>query len=52
MNNSSQDKKLKHKSLMMRSQERSDYKLEPAKALDMFAAVISVVAAILVWLYI
>ncbi len=52
MNNGSQDKKLKHKSFMMRSQERSDYKLEPAKALDIFAGVISVVAAVLVWLYI
>lgn len=36
----------------MRNQERSDYKIEPAKALDVLAAVISVVAAALVWLYI
>ncbi len=47
-----EEKKLKHKSLMMRSQERSDYKIEPAKALDMIAGIISVVAAVLVWLYI
>ena len=52
MNNNFQEKKLKHKSLLMRSQERSDYKIEPAKALDIFAAVVSIVAAVLVWLYI
>ena len=50
--NNSQDKNLKHKSFLMRTQERTDYKVEPAKALDVLAAVISVVAAALVWLYI
>ena len=52
MNNGSNDKKLRIKSLQMRSQERSDYKLEPARALDVFAGIVSIVAAILVWLYI
>ena len=50
--NNSQEKKLKHKSFLMRAQERSDYKVEPAKALDVLAAIISVVAAALVWLYV
>lgn len=50
--NSSQDKKLKHKSFLMRTQERTDYKVEPAKALDVIAAIVSVVAAALVWFYI
>lgn len=50
--NNSQEKKLKHKSFLMRSQERTDYKVEPAKALDVLAAIVSVVAAALVWLYI
>ena len=49
--NNEHDKKLKHKSFLMRSQERSDYKIEPAKALDIVAAVVSIVAAVLVWLY-
>ena len=40
MNNNSQEKKLKHKSFLMRSQERTDYKVEPAKALDFVAAII------------
>ena len=47
-----QEKKLKHKSFLMRSQERSDYKIPPAKVLDTVAAVLSVIAAVLVWLYI
>lgn len=51
MNNST-EKKLKHKSFLMRSQERTDYKVEPAKALDIIAALVSTAAAILVWLYI
>ena len=50
--NNSQEKKLNHKSFLMRSQERTDYKVEPAKALDVLAAIVSVVAAALVWLYI
>ena len=50
--NSSQDKKLKHKSFLMRTQERTDYKVEPAKALDIIAAIVSLVAAALVWFYI
>lgn len=50
--NSSQDKKLKHKSFLMRTQERTDYKVEPAKALDVIAAIVSLVAAALVWFYI
>lgn len=50
--NNSQEKKLKHKSFLMRSQERSDYKIEPAKALDVLAAVISLAAAVLAWIYI
>jgi hypothetical protein len=33
----------------MRAQERTDYKVEPAKALDVLAAIVSVVAAALVW---
>lgn len=49
--NNSQEKKLKHKSFLMRSQERSDYKIEPARALDIFAAVISIICAVLAWLY-
>ena len=48
--NNGQDKKLKHKSFMMRSQDRTDYKIEPSKALDIFAAAISIVAAVLIWL--
>lgn len=50
--NGSQEKKLKHKSFLMRQQERTDYKVEPAKALDVVAAIISVVAAALVWFYV
>ena len=50
--NNSQEKKLKHKSFLMRAQERTDYKIEPAKGLDVIAAIVSVVAAALVWLYI
>jgi len=50
--NSSQDKKLKHKSFLMRTQERTDYKVEAAKALDVIAAIVSLVAAALVWFYI
>ena len=50
--NDSQDKNLKSKSFLMRSQERTDYKVEPAKALDIFAAFVSIVAAVLFWLYV
>jgi hypothetical protein len=50
--NNSPDKKLKHKSFLMRAQERTDYKVQPSKMLDMLAGAISVIAAALVWLYI
>lgn len=52
MNNNSQEKKLRHKSFLMRSQERTDYKIEPAKALDFVAAIVSLAAAVAVWLYV
>ena len=53
MNNTQGDeRKLRHKSFLMRSQERNDYKLEPSKALDIVAAIVSFVAAVFVWLYI
>ena len=52
MNGHHDNKKLKRKSFLMRSQERSDYKLEPAKALDVFAAAVSLLFAVLVWLYV
>jgi hypothetical protein len=48
--NNGQDKKLKHNPFIMRSQDRTDYKIEPSKALDILAAAISVVAAVLIWL--
>ena len=43
--------KLKHKSFLMRPQERSDYKVKPARVLDVIAAVLSIAAAVLVWIY-
>ena len=48
--NNGHDSKLKYISHLMRSQDRSDYKIEPSKALDIVAAVLSAVAAVLVWL--
>ncbi len=35
---------------IFRTSERSDYKLEPARGLDIFAAIISFVAAVIVWI--
>lgn len=51
MNGSQDNRKLKHKSFLMRPQERADYKIEPAKGLDVFAALVSLAFAVLVWLY-
>ena len=49
--NSGQDKKLKHKSFLMRSDARSDFKIKKSAALDVTAIVISVIAAFLVWVF-
>ena len=48
--NNGHDKKLRHISFIMRAQDRTDYKIEPSRALDIVAAVVSAVAAVLVWL--
>ena len=53
MNNSGngQEKKLKHKSFLMRSDSRSDFKIKKSAALDVTAIVLSVLAAFLVWVF-
>lgn len=45
-----QDKKLKHKSSMMRSEGRADYKVERSAAMDVTAALVSIALAFLFWL--
>ncbi len=47
--NGSQEKNLKHKSYLMRSEGRADYKVERSRVLDFIAAVVSVVLAVLFW---
>ena len=46
-----QDKKLKTKSFMLRSDARSDFKIKKSVALDVTAIAVSVVAAFLVWVF-
>ncbi len=48
--NGSQEKNLKHKSSMMRSEGRADYKVERSRALDAVAALLSVALAFIFWL--
>ena len=50
-NNNGVDKALKHRSFLIRSQERTDNKVKPARVLDVIAALLSVAVAILVWIY-
>lgn len=47
----SQEKKLKHKSFLMRSDARSDFKIKKTPALDVTAILVSVFAAFLVWVF-
>ena len=47
--NGSQEKNLKHKSYLMRSEGRADYKVERSRVLDFIAAVVSVALAVLFW---
>ena len=49
--NGGQEKKNKHKSLLLRSGARSDFKVGKSAALDVTAVVVSVVAAFLVWVF-
>lgn len=44
------EKKNGHRGFLMRSESKSDYKVEPSKTLDIVAAVVSVLAAFAVWL--
>ncbi len=46
-----QEKKLKHKSFLMRSDARSDFKIKKSAALDITAILVSVAAAFLVWVF-
>ena len=46
-----QDKKLKHKSFLLRSDARSDFKVKKSAALDVTAILVSVAAAFLVWVF-
>jgi hypothetical protein len=49
MFNSAQDKKLKNKSFMLKSYGRTDYKVAPSIALDLLAALASVLFAVAMW---
>ncbi len=44
------EKKNGHKGFFTRSDSKNDYKVEPSKGLDIVAAVVSVLAAFVVWL--
>lgn len=46
-----QEKKLRHKSFLLRSDARSDFKIKRSAALDVTAIVVSVIAAFLVWVF-
>lgn len=46
----SDEKKNGHRSFLMKSDSKSDYKVEPSKVLDVVAAVVSLLAAFAVWL--
>ena len=48
---SPQDKNLKHKSSMMRSEGRGDYKVERSIAMDAAAVLVSAALAFLFWLF-
>lgn len=45
-----QEKKLKNKSFLMRSDARADFKIKPSVAMDIAAVLISVAFSFLVWL--
>ena len=45
-----QEKKLKNKSFLMRSDARADFKIKPSVALDITAVLISIAFSFLVWL--
>lgn len=49
MNQFSEEKKLKSKSSLMRSDARSDYKVEKSTIMDIFAVLGSVALAVLFW---
>lgn len=46
-----QEKKLKNRSFMMRSDARNDFKIKKSPALDVTAIAVSVIAAFLVWVF-
>ena len=45
----SQEKKMKHKSFLLRTDARNDFKVKKSPALDVTAIVISIVAAFFAW---
>ncbi len=46
----SDEKKTGHRSFLMKSDSKNDYKVEPSTVLDILAAVVSLLMAFAVWL--